>query len=222
MSPEISGHPIARPGARILMIGDSQVVGDYGKSMSKKLRLAGAEVFQYGVASSTPEWWMKGTVGRSGWSVRLNDVSQGPPGNTWKNPHSTPTLASLLEKHQPQTLIISMGGNLRGKSEVTIRKQVEDLLFIARGKVAEIIWVSSPERRADDRNRSDYEKFTALLRNAVGASARFIDSSKHSDYPQSETQGDGTHLVGAQAESWASAVMAELQSTEPNQTDRTA
>jgi len=204
------------------MIGDSQVVGDYGKVMSKKLRLAGAEVFQYGVASSTPEWWIKGTAGTSGWSVRLNDVSQGPPGNTWKNPHRTPTLASLLETHQPQTLIISMGGNLRGKSEVTIRKQVDDLLFIARGRVAEIIWVSSPERRSDDRNRADYEKFTALLRIAVGASARFIDSSKHSDYPQSERQGDGTHLIGAHAESWALAVMADLQTIEPNEAGRTA
>jgi len=198
------------PQTRILMIGDSQVVGPYGAEIHRLLSDTGAAVEQVGVAGASPGWFMQGTVGRSGWIERHADGRVTRP-DDWRAPHATPRLDELVRHHRPDLVVISLGGNMRGYNEAWITSQTRALLAVAASSGAQVVWVSSPERRADDADPRAYQAFTRALREAVGDDAQFVDSSRHSDY----AGHDGVHYAGTlgteRAQAWARGVFGEIR-----------
>jgi hypothetical protein len=203
--------PPIGPGSRVLMIGDSHTVGAYGNEMDRLLRSTGATVESYGSAGSSASWWMNGTDTRSGFVHRAADGSVDRP--DWREPHDTPLLADLIREHRPDTLVVSLGGNMRGASPERIRQQVDELAAVARENGVRLVWIGSPERRADDTDPAEYQRFLGTLREAVAPHGRFIDSSAHSDYRG--LGGDGIHYTGtrgtARAREWAGGVFDEIQ-----------
>jgi len=199
------------PRVKVLMIGDSQVVGPYGQAMYEHIRAEGAEIDQYGMAGASPAWWLRGTTGKSGWIERRAD-GRIVHADDWKKPHKTPLLSDLIARHRPEVLIISLGGNLRGYPDASVRKQVKDILDVAVPSLAAVFWISSPEREVDDADPTELTRFTGVLRDAVGDAAIFIDSSQLSNYAGI----DGVHFSGAEgrkeARKWATGVFDEMMS----------
>lgn len=205
MARAYAAAPLLGDGVRVLMIGDSQVVGTYGEEMHRLLRSTGARVEQVGVAGARPDWFLMGTEGRSGWKERHADGQVSAP-RIWNTPRATPRLANLLSDHRPDVVIISLGGNMRGYSDSWIEDQTRRLLDVASSTGARVIWVSSPQRLVDQTNPYPYTRFTSLLERAVGTRAIFVDSSRLSRY----AGGDGVHYSGAlgseRAREWANGV----------------
>ena len=194
------------------MIGDSHTVGTYGNEMDRLLRSSGATVSSYGSSGSSPSWWMRGTTTSSGFVGRHADGTVERPAD-WRTPHETPRLRELIERERPDTLVVSLGGNMRGMSEDQIRRQVRELGEVARENGVRLVWAGPPSRRADAGDRQDIERFDAIMRDAVAPYGNYVASSRYTEYSGS----DGVHYSGARgtaiARQWAGAVYGELQGT---------
>ena len=200
------------PGNRVLMIGDSHTVGTYGNEMDRLLRSSGATVSSYGSSGSSPSWWMRGTTTSSGFVGRHADGTVERPAD-WRTPHETPRLRELIERERPDTLVVSLGGNMRGMSEDQIRRQVRELGEVARENGVRLVWAGPPSRRADAGDRGDIDRFDAIMRDAVAPYGSYVASSRYTEYSGS----DGVHYSGARgtaiARQWAGAVYGEIQGT---------
>jgi peptidoglycan hydrolase-like protein with peptidoglycan-binding domain len=185
----LAGAPIG-PGTRVLMIGDSHAVGTFGNEMDRLLRGTGATVESYGSSGASPSWWMTGRATRSGYVARHADGSVDRP--HWQTPHDTPRLEALIEEHRPDVLVVSMGGNMRGLSPAGVRRQVQQLADVAQRNGTRLVWVGPPERRADNEDPGDLQRFNATLREAVAPYGGFVDSSRYTEY----AGGDGVHYSG--------------------------
>jgi hypothetical protein len=114
-------------GKKVLAIGDSQMAGPFGIALGNSLR------GQYGVAQYVRD-------GRQGWGV---------PG--WLRGTQTPTsprlatLRELVAQHQPDILVISLGGNDGGSAagQADYDVKIRELITQAQG-VGLIIWSGPP------------------------------------------------------------------------------
>lgn len=215
---DVSAPPVSTPtpagpattvkkGTKILAIGDSHSVGIYGSELDRLLRATGASVRSVGVSGSSPSWWWRGTVTKSGYVDRKVDGSKDQP-KDWRTPRATPSYAKLLQDVQPDLVIISLGANMLGASAGTIKKDCGRLISEARNAGAEVIWVGPPDARSASSNQTRAKFYTAMA-DVVNGQATLIDARKFTKYPSSG--GDGVHYWGkegsATAKSWAANVM---------------
>jgi hypothetical protein len=200
-----------KSGTKVLAIGDSHSVGIYGTELDKLLRATGASVRSVGVSGSSPSWWWNGTVTKSGYVDRKADGSKDQP-KDWRSPRATPAYSKLLQEHQPDMVIISLGANMLGSSASKIQSDCGRLITEARNAGAQVVWVGPPDARSAERNkmRGDFYQTMASVANGQ---ATLIDSRKFTKYPASG--GDGTHYWGSEgsatARKWAQKVLEEIQ-----------
>jgi lysophospholipase L1-like esterase len=196
------------PGNNVLVIGDSHTTGGYGEELDRQLRGTGAQVETFSSGGSTPDWWLDGTPTTAG------SVSIGPDGREVRSgagqAHATPRIQDLIAKYHPDTIVINMGQNLRGKSPAEVQRQVQELEQAAKAGGARIVWVGSPPTANDAADGGQqYHAYNSFLRNiATAGGARFIDSSQL----VSRYQGsDGIHYDPAAGAAWADRVFQVLQ-----------
>lgn len=211
-----AGEALIGPGTRVLHIGDSHTVGIYGREMDQLMRATGAQVASYGSAGSSPSWWLKGNITRSGFYSRVEDGQVDAPAD-WRTPRQTPTLPTLLKKHQPSVVIISLGANLLGADGATIEKQVRDLAEVAKASGAKIVWVGPPDGRESKKPTSRQNALYDHLQRAAAQYGAFIDSRPLTEYPAQG--GDGVHYWGREgsqiARKWAQEVFSQIQASQP-------
>jgi len=204
--------PAVRPGRRVLILGDSHTVGQYGKILDQACRDAGARVRTYASCSSHPIWWFDGTRTHCGYFSRneRGQIVRVPFGQLKR----TPRLPLLFKQCEPELVIVSLGANMVDYSRETVMGTSAKMAQYIAEAGAELIWVGPPVIRLQPRWKLD--RLCGWLHTAVKPWARFIDARPYTYYP--ETGGDGIHFKGAEgrkiAKDWAQAVFAQIQGSD--------
>ena len=206
-----SGGPIITPDSRVLHIGDSHSVGVYGHAIDDLMRATGATVSTTAVAGSNPTWFMNGTVGKCGYYSKDENGKVVSPSD-WRTPMQTPLLQNMIDTYKPSVLVVSLGANMVGYSESSIRSQIDSICDKAKAAGCKIVWVGPPDSRSQDKNQ--VAKLYHVLNSEVGKyNGVVVDSRQYTKYPSSG--GDGLHYSGNEgtqtAKNWANSVMNAIQ-----------
>ena len=206
-----SGGPLITSDSRVLHIGDSHSVGVYGHTIDDLMRQTGATVSTTAVAGSNPTWFMNGTVGKCGYYSKDENGKVVSPSD-WRTPMQTPLLQNMIDTYKPSVLVVSLGANMVGYSESSIRSQIDSICDKAKAAGCKIVWVGPPDSRSQDDNQ--VAKLYNVLQSEVAKyDGVVVDSRQYTEYPSSG--GDGLHYSGtegtAKAKSWANSVMNAIQ-----------
>lgn len=195
---------------RVLHIGDSHSCGVYGKTIDGLMRETGAKVNTVAVAGSSPTWWMNGTTGKCGYYSKDENGNVTEP--YWQTPMQTPKLQSLIDEYKPSVLVVSLGANMVGYSESSIRSQIQSICDKAQAANCKLVWVGPPDSRSQD-NAQVNTLYTVLKSEIAKYDGTLVDSRQYTEYPASG--GDGLHYSGtegtAKAKTWANSVMTAIQ-----------
>lgn len=183
--------------ATALIIGDSHVepIGAFGPDLAKLLRARGYSVAVEGVGSSNGyQWANQQTVCRPDKS-RCVDQSKLP--------------------HSPDLLVVSLGTNDAANAAAggrSVSLAVADIKkAIARYNAKQVFWIGPPA------TRGNVQYYTSAAVNAFykAAGSAVFDSRPATLEAVNAGQGDGVHLYGAGAQTWANAVVAAISAKKP-------
>lgn len=205
-----NGGAIITKDSRVLHIGDSHSCGVYGKTIDGLMRETGASVNTVAVAGSNPSYFMNGTTTKCGY------YSKDEKGNVtepyWTTPMQTPLLKNLIDQYKPTVLCVSLGANMVGYGESTIRNMIESVCDKGKAAGCKIVWVGPPDSRIQDKNQVN-NLYKILNSEIAKYNGVLVDSRQYTDYPNSG--GDGLHYSGtegtAKAKTWANSVMNAIQ-----------
>lgn len=175
-----------------LIIGDSHVepVGAFGPDLAKLLQAKGYSVTVAGVGSSNGMMWAtKQVVCRpdKSWCV---DQSKLP--------------------HSPDLLVVSLGTNDAANAAAggrSVSQSVADIKkTISSYNAKQVLWIGPPATR--DNVKFYTNAAVAAFYNAAGSAV--FDSRPATQAAVNAGQGDGVHLYGAGAQTWANAAIAAI------------
>jgi hypothetical protein len=211
----------------VLMIGDSMTVGGFGESFQGYLNrhYGSARWALYASCGSSPESWLRGEpeyVTKCGFKAITPRKTYYTDFENHRPPTPTPTpkLETLLEFHQPTTVIVQLGTNWMDALEkkdfnaerpkyAAIMEKFATALKSAKS-VKQVIWITPPDSSrysvATERN------VDTLIRAAArqyGYSV--INSASKTHYIAGKTGGDGVHYRKEDAYAWAESVQQDLR-----------
>ena len=175
------------------------------------MRKTGATVSTTAVAGSNPTWFMNGTVGKCGYYSKDENGKVVSPAD-WRTPMKTPLLQNMIDTYKPSVLVVSLGANMVGYGESSIRSQIDSICDKAKAAGCKIVWVGPPDSRSQDKNQ--VAKLYNVLNSEVSKyDGVVVDSRQYTKYPSSG--GDGLHYSGTEgtktANNWANSVMNAIQ-----------
>ena len=208
--------------ARILVIGDSMMVGGFGSTLLRifQRRLGTRSVAMYASCGSSPENWLSSSpvyVTRCGYRESVNGVSKvleyqnghRPP------PMETPKLDTLLQKHRPEVVVVQFGTNwfdsfASGVSEEEFRRKHRQMTdFYGLIGQRKVIWILPPDCAKFSREVQD-EVRRFIFECSRSRNVKFIDSRKMTQYVMHKTGGDGVHYNGDAARAWGESAGAAI------------
>lgn len=209
-----TGTPLIGPGQRVLHIGDSHTVGIYGSTIDESMRGTGAQVRTCGVAGSSPSWWYQGTVTKCGYYSRDEKGKTDRPAD-WRTPRATPSLPEMIREYKPTVLVVSLGANLFGASEATVRRETQRIIDTAAAAGCTLVWVGPPRARETVKSIAAQDRLCETIKATVGTQGTFVDSRPYTKYPTNG--GDGLHYWGTEgsrtAKNWAGSVLNAIQTS---------
>ena len=206
----LSWSPASTADPRILLIGDSHLVGTMGSVLDSRLRaLPSSQVATYASCGSHPGWWLNGQPTRCGYWQHDRDGKE-----TSAKSHATPLMKSLLDDLQPQHTVIAQGANLLEGPLGWGEKASRALLEVVSATSTRCIWISPPNaRKVSEETQTAF--FEMLSRVLPEYGCQLVDSRPFATYPA--TGGDGLHYdsLGApgreMSRKWAESVASELE-----------
>lgn len=212
--PATDGTPLIGPGQRVLHIGDSHTVGIYGSTIDAAMRETGAQIRTCGVAGSSPSWWYQGTVTKCGYYSRDEKGKVDRPAD-WRTPRATPSLPDMIREYKPTVLVVSLGANLFGASEATVKRETQRIIDTAKEAGCTLVWVGPPRAREDVKSIAAQDRLCETIKATVGTQGTFVDSRPFTKYPSGG--GDGLHYWGTEgtktAKAWAGSVLETIQTS---------
>ncbi len=213
-NPAPDGTPLIGPGQRVLHIGDSHTVGIYGSTIDAAMRETGAQIRTCGVAGSSPSWWYQGTVTKCGYYSRDEKGKVDRPAD-WRTPRATPSLPDMIREYKPTVLVVSLGANLFGASEATVKRETQRIIDTAKEAGCTLVWVGPPRAREDVKSIAAQDRLCETIKATVGTQGTFVDSRPFTKYPSGG--GDGLHYWGTEgsktAKAWAGNVLETIQTS---------
>ncbi len=216
-SPPAAAIPV-RSSRRVLMIGDSLTVGNFGTGMERYLtgKFGGSNIFIYGSCGSSVQHWLgSNPVFSSRCGYRESTPSRHYLYADTGRYHSAPKVEDLLRKSRPDTVIVQLGTNHFDKFQQKGMGIIEDQRAIfedfanaltrTTGSVRKVIWITPP----------DSAKFSPAIEAAVDRLIRdtcrrhgfmMVDSKKLTHYVRGVTGSDGVHYAKVPALEWADQV----------------
>jgi len=195
-------------GTKVLIIGDSQTVGPYGKTLDEMVRATGATVSTHASWGASPAWFFNGNETYKYWTRDASGQQE------TRIKADTPRLNDLLARERPDVVVVTMGGNMiaANASQADVTMQVSQIGNAVSASGAQLVWVGPPKYAPQKRSPEVVEQFYQKLGNIVPEYGTLIDSRPHiKEYAGS----DGLHYSGAKGESiarqWAQGVFQELQ-----------
>lgn len=207
----------AVPPNRLVLIGDSHVVGAFGKRLDYRLRAADKRrlVDVHASCGAEPSWSLPdrpdgGRVSHCGtWTKRHLEL---PPYAVEEStePRSTPRIAELLRPGAPTTVIVALGTNMADWKIAALKPDLAaagDLARAIAASGARCIWIGPPDARGEldaDTARRLWIRLDESLRAEVAFSCSYLTS-------RTIYEGrDGIHYAPAAARAWADQVHASL------------
>lgn len=189
-------------GSRVLVIGDSHVVGAYGDELDRLLRVRGCIVRTVGSSGATASSYLSGLGTRAGYVDHKRD------GRVERvDVHDTPKLEDLVAQENPDTLVVCLGANFRNAPVEIMHRQVEQLGKIARAHRLTLIWVGPPLTRRDQDGTNRLPRFDSDLESQVRAYGRYLSSAP---FTSKYAGRDGIHYNGPAGRKWAQGVVSRL------------
>jgi hypothetical protein len=176
--------------SEVLVIGDSQSYGSFGSRLLSQLRKdKKISTSYYSRPGSGALWWMNGDKAPEDWGSW--NAPQGEPELRVPQALATPKIENLISKHQPELVVVQLGGNMVHLSDFTIRAQVKRLASKIRTKGSRCLWVGPPP--GDARPEPRFSEFYKVLKESAETGVcRFVDSrALINPVPHG---GDGRHL----------------------------
>lgn len=208
---EKASAPRLGPGSKVLVLGDSYSVGQYGKRLGQRLRSTGASVEAYGATGVTAAAYLNGT------SVTNGFLHQTPTGQAVSvspgKRAQVPRLDELLRKQKPDLVIVSLGPNYlpaaRGGKHAAGNLAAADLRRVAdqvKASGAKLVWVGTPDTsRFSEAAEVDVNRGLRLA--ARQTDSLFVDPKPLQAY----RGGDGLHPATHAASSLADKVFDRIQ-----------
>ncbi len=197
------------PGTKVLEIGDSHTVGTFGDELDKKLRSTGSQVATYASAGASPDWFVKGTPTKYGYSERHADGSKST--TPYGQSHATPKLDQLIGKEKPNVIVVNLGANFRGAGASGIKQQVASIGEVAKKHGIPVVWVGPPKSSKDNGNPGSLNQFDQQMAAAVAPYGTYISSAP---FVPKYSGSDGLHFNGAEgtqiARNWADGVFSKI------------
>lgn len=195
-------------GTRVLIIGDSQTVGPYGKTIDELARATGATVSTHASWGASPTWFFNGNETYKYWTRDTTGHQE------TRMQTATPHLNELLAAERPDVVVVTMGGNMiaANATQADVTMQVSQIGNAVSASGAQLVWVGPPKYDAQKRSPEVVEQFYQKLRNIVPEYGTLIDSRPHIEQYAGT---DGLHYSGAQGEKiarqWANGVFQQIQ-----------
>lgn len=182
----------------ILIIGDSHTVGPFGQKLDQLLRDEGAKVATYASCGSIAKWWYSGQKTTCGYFE--NDLSGT---KTEAATHTTPLFPELLQKINPDHIIIALGTNyVRNLNDDSVIADLSLMMNDIRSSGADCFWILPPDMR---QFRGELPRLNRLVKAVSGDECRYLESASITRYP--ESGGDGIHYWSPEgtplARAWA-------------------
>lgn len=193
----------------VLYIGDSHSDATFGRTLDSLIRGRNSHLATYAFGGSIPDWYLNETKSPWGSSIRGWDGVEHR-----FNPQPVPRIDDLIEKYQPELVIVALGTNfLREGDPATSSVELAEKI-IKRG--IQCVWIGPPqEARVYETRINDFD--LRLSQALSRTPCRYISSLPFTQYP--EGLGDGIHYdtagpVGAErAVNWAKNVFKALESS---------
>lgn len=180
---------------RIVFIGDSHSVGEFGITLNSWLRSRpSADFVFFASGGSAPLQWRNGIFTSK--CALKDDSSRPTPPKKACSTLLTPKLSTLLaspESYSRSTVLIALGTNMSGKAEDRANeiKWAKNLLNDVRTSGAQCAWIGPPDMSFY--STEQIETRYSIIRNAIdqeaeaslGTPCTLIDSRKISHYPKS-------------------------------------
>ncbi len=207
---------LALAGLIILMIGDSHLAGkDFLlASLHPALEAQGAGVHTYAVCGSSPRDWVVRSTLPCGRSERQN---MEPPVIDPTKKAQVWSLDALIQRHDPNLLIIELGDNMAGYGVLPelprdwINQQVRELLLPVEARHLPCIWVGPPWGSEGGPSKKTFARVKELsdYLSTIVSPCRYIDSLKFSQPGQWPTY-DGEHLTPDSYKLWGADIANEV------------
>jgi hypothetical protein len=202
----------------VLVVGDSQSTGPFGKKLDELLR-ANHTVVTRGACGTIGKNWNEGTAASCAKWNWGRDVAGNEITST-----QTPKLNQLVDQINPDYVVLQFGGNYRSKlSDPTfsIPNDVADLIKTAKKNGAKCLFVSGPDTY---KQRELLDDTIAQVQKGVGSECEFFNSLEVTTYPDQaclEKRADGWHYSFQPegeplAHAWAEKVFAAFTEMKSN------
>lgn len=177
---------------KILFIGDSHSQGTYGIEINKLLR-QGNTVRHYAMCGASPFWWFNEQANSCG-SLYIDET-----GKT-STLSKTPIITNLISDFQPNTILITMGGNMKDTSSSSRISQVKKLVEAITSKNIKCYWIGPPQVP----DKSAREQLYQDIKTGLSDKCTLIDSRPYAEL----TTSDGLHFPSGspRAKNWAQSV----------------
>lgn len=177
---------ISSQASGILQIGDSQSVGIFGKTLHQKIRSETKINYTIGArgGSGVASWFdyklQKGNFRVYQASGKIISLA----------PQSMPSLEEFISRHNPDTIIVQLGGNMVHLSNKQVQANVSKMLNLVKKQTSNCIWIGPPN--GHKRPEPRFSEFYPVLKETVEKEGcLFVDSRKYTTYPAG--RGDGIH-----------------------------
>ncbi len=217
----------------VLLIGDSQTTGNsstkHTKTNSTGLRLSELleenshiDLSTYGSCGSRTDSWVNGTPTKCGYFEKTSKRKIFVP---YPKKSAIPTLATLLSRHTPSIVIVSLGTNfVGGYTPAAIKKMTAAFVKTIRDSGAKCVWVGPADLRkigklTPDTTQIKLSEVDVAIQQAVDKNCPYISTHRFVGYPSEG--GDGVHFsqLGEDgrelADTWAKAALTKIQDELP-------
>ena len=203
---------LPRVGAtRVLFLGDSLSVGEFGGTFDRQLRQAGFEVYTSVAGGGTPYYWLEEyppiSIDITYWE-RTPTSQRRLPGIS-----PVPKIEGLLAKWKPDIVIVQTGTNLyaplrsKKRTKSANVREIESLVekmcrvITANGK-RRCYWITPPDAHTKRYPQALQNEMLSIMQRVAGKYGPVFNSYEVTSYTEPYPKNDGIHLERRVARSW--------------------
>lgn len=207
----LSSFSFADTSKNILIIGDSHSYGPYGTVLDDHYRKQGHRVSSYASCGSSPSTWVRSS--KNFQQTNCGYWSKSPNGKeTRVKSHKLPSFQEALAQSQPDLTIVSLGTNaLSSTQNITNEvRHAESMLENIQKSNSQCVWIGPPDLDKKPFSSNLPEGVRAFKAAAQKYNCKYIDSTRHTQYPKGKS--DGIHYGAKDSKAWGDAIVKELAS----------
>jgi len=205
------------PPPKVLMIGDSLSVSDFGDVVREHLEheFGRQNVAFFASCGSSPESWLQN---EPVFHTKCGYREKTPTSDVYHDYHNgkrppavaTPKVETLIERYKPTIVIVQLGTNWMDQtlSDDYIRHVLARFVRAVHGvSTRRMIWIGPPD---SSRFSTVQNRIYQLIQQSVSRGDPVIDSRRFTRYLVGKTGGDGVHYNRESGEAWARRVITSI------------